>query len=123
MCDVVEIEGPVSGFRADVAANQALRTSPGVASVATTRTTITTSGSDVLLSSRIGRLVMLIQNLDATNAVHLRLDDANATTGDLRLGPGVIIKLIEEATYEGEVRAKAVGASVEVVAIEYYIAD
>jgi hypothetical protein len=60
-----------------------------------------------------------VQNLDASNPVHIRLAAASATTADLRVDPGQVYTFPPGVSYTGAVVGRAVGASVVVIVVEF----
>ena len=120
MPDVVELEsGTGLGYRAEVASDGAVRTFPAMSPVATSPVTVMT-GAMELLGAREHRRQIQIQNLSDTNAVHVRLASGAATTSDYRSDPGAVYLFPPGVSYEGEIWAIAVGASVAVVCIEFF---
>lgn len=111
--------GTGEGYQATVDATGSLLAKPGPASVETDSVSVATTGTTIA-AARPGRRQVDIQNLDAINPVHVRLEAAVATTGDLKLAPGARYSFPPSVSYEGEVRGIAVGSAVTVVVVEFF---
>ncbi len=119
---VVTIEsGLGDGYTAKIDSTGSAFTKPGPASVATTTKSIVYTGTGtVVVPSRTGRRQIQIQNLDPLNPVHIRLAGTPASASDYRIDPGAVFAFPPVIAYEGEINGIAVGAAVNIAAIEYY---
>lgn len=118
---VVELEGGSGdGYVADVAADGALRTMPAGSQVSQGSFSVTTS-SMTLVEAAPGRRQIQIQNLDDVNPIHIHLAASAAATNHLRIDPGVIYMFPPGVSYEGEIRAIAVGGSVQTAVVQFYL--
>ena len=75
------------------------------------------TGSTQLVAAT-DRKYLLIQNLDATNAVHISLDGKAATTGDFILAANGGSLELAEGVPQGDINAIAVAATCGVVVLE-----
>jgi len=116
MSTYMTVTDETKGYATKVDKHGAFSVTQSPAVIYTTRVEVSTS-STLLLAARAERMAMEIQNLDATNALHIVLGDETATANDLRIGPREKWSC-SWPTYTGIVRAIGVGGSVQVVAIQ-----
>jgi len=112
-------DGGGQGYSGEVFKHGGVSVAQSPAVIYTTRVEISTT-STLLVAARAERMAIEIQNLDATNALHVVLGDATATSNDLRIGPREKWSC-KWPPYTGLVCAIAVAAAVQVVVIEYAV--
>ena len=125
------INDPVEGYAAAVDASGSLQvkvssvdapveTSPEQVAVVTTTLTSAATTSAQLVGPNPDRRQIDIQNLDAANAVHIRLSDASAaTTGCLRIAPGERYSFPPGVCYTGHINAISAAGTPAVVVQEF----
>ena len=134
MSNVVVESGDGTGFVAKVASDGSIAatvtntvgaavtntvdTLPAQGSVSKTEVNVATTGTQIV-GPNTSRRQIQIQNLDAANPVHIRLDASGAAVTDLRIDPGQTYSFPPGVSYTGEIRGKAVGAAVQVIAVEF----
>jgi hypothetical protein len=77
------------------------------------------TSSTELLAEDADRYQVLFQNLDSTNSVHLHFGDDDATTDDLRVGPGASFTFPPGIAYKGALRAIASAADTSYVLVSF----
>ncbi len=122
MAAVNELEGGNSrGFRVDVGPDGGGRTQPGD-SVTHTDTVLVGPGSVTLADERDGRRAIYIQNPSDATVLHVRLEDAPASTSDYAVYPHETFQLPPGVTYTGVITGISSGAPpISVVVIEFYL--
>ena len=75
------------------------------------------TGSTQLVAAT-GRKYLLVQNLDASNAVHISLDGTAATTSDFKLAANGGSLELAEGVPTGQINAIAVSGTCSVVVLE-----
>lgn len=126
MSNVVVESGDGSGFAAKVtsdgsvsaAVTNTVDTLPAQGSVSKTEVSVATTGTQIV-GANTSRRQIQIQNLDAANPVHIRLDSSPAAVTDLRIDPGQTYSFPPGVGYTGDITGKAVGAAVQVIAVEF----
>lgn len=123
MSSVNEMEGGKGrGFRADIAADGAVRGFPGDSTVETTPAYVDTAAASVLAERRDGRRAVQIQNQHDTSMLHIRLDDgAMATPQDLQVFPGEVYTFPSGVSWEGRITAIATVTAVPALILEFYL--
>jgi len=123
MSSVNEMEGGKGrGFRADIAADGAVRGFPGDSTVATMPHMVDNAGATVLAARRDGRRAVQIQNLHDAGILYVRLDDgAMATFQDLRVHPGEVYTFPAGVSWEGQISGIASVTPLPALVLEFYL--
>lgn len=91
---------------------------PATADVSTTRSTVGTSSAEIA-NTDTDRTQIFLQNLHATNSIHVRFDTTDATTEDLRIPPGGTFSFPVGVVYTGKIKAIATDADTRYVLVVY----
>ena len=114
-----QVEVDVQNTKLDVDVKNVVEVKQAAGSGVTRTSATVGTTSATLIGSNSSRRALQIQNLDATDDVHIRFGTAAATTDDIRIGPGETYELPAACAFTGAVTAIASAGTPNVIAIQY----
>ena len=114
-----KLEADVTGSEVDVSGSEVDATiGPALADVETIRSAIGTTSAE-LLDIDATRTQIVLQNLSGSASLHINQSGDDATTDDLKIGPGASFSFPMGIAYTGKIQIIASGADTPYVCIVY----